>query len=265
MYDFLIVFSTCERYLLQSLNMYEQLRRYGLEHYAWVVPLERLQAKSLKLLHQSFQDHVAETLQMPGAIKRSGNKIFLPTMVPKAKRYLLLDTDIVILSHHFIKRFLDIPEKRIVLVEELFCWQDWLRFRHPSFQHMVNTQFPHLLRERYIQTGSIGISHQVYQQIFDTFISELLAERSEFCGDLIIWNHWVNTYPHLFHLVPPAYCLVLRPDGSGESSTLHRPNLRYADEILFYRNEPVKALHFTSSKGIVKTWNDYAQLMSLLS
>ncbi|MBE9228440.1 hypothetical protein IQ264_23765 [Phormidium sp. LEGE 05292] len=262
MNDFAIVFATNEKFLSQALFMYEQLRTYGLEQYAWVVPLENLQIEHLDSLHKYFGDRVTDTLHLPKKVKLSANKIFLPKMVPVMNRYVLIDTDIVIIDRGFINTFLNYPEERVVLVGESFTWKEWLSFDSPSKLKMV-LQLPHLLEQAYVQTGSIGISRKVHENIFDAFVQELTSERTH-KGDITIWNDWVGRIPDLFQIVEPHCCLVLRPDGSGPSSKLHISDLTYKNGILLYRNAPVMALHFTSSKGISRNWNDYQSLVATL-
>ncbi len=274
MQDFLIVFSTNEKYLYQALAMYEQLRTYGLEDYSWVVPLENLKPESLGYLHNCFKDRITSTLQMPPNVKLTGNKFFLPKMVPDARKYVLIDTDILILDRGFIDSFLDYPDEHIVLVLEDFSLEDWLsrkNLKSISFPKQsyytdnIDNQFPHLRNKFYVQTGSIGIPRQVYQDIFDSFVFDLNDEGCSYRGDLLVWNNWVSKFPELFHLINPHNCLVLRPDASGPSSQLHFPNLSCKNGVLLYHNSPIMALHFTNSKGIVKTWKDYEQIVAMLS
>ncbi|MBO3462298.1 hypothetical protein G7B40_003490 [Aetokthonos hydrillicola Thurmond2011] len=271
--DFAIIFSTNEKYLSQALFMYEQLREHGLEKYAWVVPLETLKTEHLECLHTHFNYRVTDVLQMPKNVKLTSNKIFLPKMVPRVKHYILIDTDILILDRRFIDTFLNCADERIVLVGETFLWKEWLSFLGLSapieqFPHLLER--PYLLETPYVQTGSIGISSQIHESIFDTFVEELTAEyicygNVTIWGDSIIWNDWVSRFPHLFQLVIPQSCLVLRPDSSGASSKLHIPDLTYKNGILLYHNVPVMALHFTESNGIVRKWNDYQSLLEKLS
>ncbi|MEM9541362.1 MAG: hypothetical protein AAGA60_17915 [Cyanobacteria bacterium P01_E01_bin.42] len=260
MEDFAIVLSTSEQYLAQALAMYEQLRACGFEKYAWVVPLEPLSPENLESLRARFGSHVTETLQLPKNIKRSGNKIFLPTMIPAVKKYILIDTDILIAKCQFIDILLDAPSDRIVLVQDSFNWQDWLALSSLAERAQFTPQVRHLLNKPYIQTGNIGISNPIHKKIFDSFVLELTDDSHVYRGDLPIWNDWVYRFPHLFHLVPPHVCLILRPDASGPSSTLHLPNLNYQEDIWHYQNSPILSLHFTCSQGMVRSWQDYEQL-----
>ena len=93
-------------------------------------------------------------------------------------------------------------------------------------------------------------------------MQELLDDHHHDRGDLLTWNDWVYRFPQLFNLVSPHNCLVLRPDGSGARSKLHIPELAYKNNILYYQNQEVMALHFTKSKGTKKTWKDYEPLLT---
>lgn len=286
MQDFLIVFSTNEKYLYQALAMHEQLCAYGFEDYSWVVPLENLKQESLEYLRRHFKDRIASTLQMPSGVKLSGNKIFLPNMVPNAEKYVVIDTDILILNRGFIDAFLGDTNEHIVILSENFSWEEWLLLRnilkstslanqdytdseaskpkkHRKLNNLIENEFFYLRDKLYVQTGSFGIPHQVYQDIFDSFVLDLTNESRLHRGDLIVWNNWVSKFSELFHLISPHNCLVLRPDASGPSSKLHLPNLSYKNGVLLYHNSPIMALHFTNSKGVVRTWKDYEQIAAM--
>jgi len=258
MKDIAIIFSTTSSYLNQALAMYEQLRKFGVHDLAWVVPLEKLDSDSYKCLRANFGKQVTSSLELPENIKLSGNKPFLPTMIPRHKYYLLIDTDLIILRKNFFERFANQTDHRATLVSETFTCADFLK-KHP-WQKERFDYFPEILDRPYLQTGVIGIYDTTYCNIFNLFV-ELIKKTRVRTGDLQMWNYLAWQYPQLFRLTAPQHCLVLRPNGEGFSSTLHLPYITYDRKILKYKGHAVDALHYTSSQGNVVTMKEYENLL----
>ena len=261
MEDIAIVFATTSSYLNQALAMYEQLRKFGVEELAWVVPLEKLDNSSEQLLKANFRERVTKVLELPENIKPSGNKPFLPRMIPKHKYYILMDTDLIILRKNFFDNFLNQTDHKVTLVSETFTCSDfiknkpWQKARFSRFNY-----FPEILNQPYLQTGTIGICETIYDDVFNLFV-KFLKKIPVRTGDLQVWNYMAWQYPQLFRLTSPQHCLVLRPTGKGFSSTFHLPYVTYDREQVKYKGHAVDALHYTASQGNVVTMKEYANLI----
>lgn len=262
MKDAAIIFSTSNTYLAQALAMYETLKKFNLEDRAWVVPLEVLESDAHQSLRHCFGERVTQTLTLPPQIKPSGNKAFLPSMVPKHQYYILIDTDIIILNEHFFEAFFNSIDHRVTLVTETFTYSEYLqknrslqRKKNPSRQFRVE-YFPEIFGQPYLQTGAIGVCHETSAKILQ-LILDLIPRITTQTGDLPMWNYIAWKYPQLFRLIAPQHCLVMRPDGKGPSSYFHLPNITYEMGILKYQAHSVDALHYTSSRGHVVALEAY--------
>jgi len=259
-----ILIATTNSYTAQAVNMLQQLEFFGFIEDTWVVPLEILETTNQTLLTQHVSDRITSALVLPPDVKTSANMIFLPAAAPQSDAYIIIDTDIIIHRREFILNL--IPDRgKINLVEHDFLWNQGLSSfgEHAAFD--VRYHYAHLLEERVIQTGCIGLTQSNYHQIYEEFISDLLSDR-QYKGDFVLWNHWVrDKKPYLFNLLPPEVCLVLRPDGSGTSSRFNLPHLSLQNETLSYKGRLVDAVHYTSSRGKVILWQDYKQLWKLIS
>jgi hypothetical protein len=257
MNDVAIVLSTTNSYARQAASMYAQLEAFGVADWAWLVPLEPLDAAANETLRGRFPGRRTEVLEIPFGVKLSGNKPFLPGMVPPHDHYLLLDTDLIVVREAFFAAFARGPKDRISLVEDTFTVADFLRAtpgHAPRF-----AVFPGLEGRPYLQTGAIGLPHAAFIAIRDELYAALkrAAEATTTTGDLQAWNHLARTRPELFHLLPPRACLVLRPDGSGFSTGAHATDLTWTASGPEYRREPVLCLHYTRSGGRVHALADY--------
>ena len=258
MKDIAIIFSTSNSYLNQALVMYGQLKQFGVQDLAWVVPLEQLDSSSYKCLSTDFGERITKVLNIPENVKLSGNKPFLPTMIPRHKYYILIDTDLIILRKNFFDRFTNQMDHRVTLVSETFTCADFLK-KNP-WQKVRFDYFPEILNQPYLQTGAIGICHTAYCNILNLFV-ELIKKIQVRTGDLQIWNYIAWKYPQLFRLTAPQHCLVLRPSGEGFSSIFHLPYITYDKGKLKYKGYAVDALHYTSSQGNVVTIEEYENLI----
>lgn len=258
MNDVAIVLSTTNSYARQAASMYAQLEAFGVADKAWLVPLEPLDAAANETLRGLFPGRRTEVLELPFGLKLSGNKPFLPGMVPPHDHYLLLDTDLLVVREAFFAAFARVPTDRITQVADTFTVADFLRaapWQAPRF-----AVFPGLEHRPYIQTGAIGLPHAAFVAIRDELYAALKrAAETTTTGDLQAWNHLARTRPELFHLLPPRACLVLRPDGSGFSTGVHAPDVTWRAGAPEYRREPVLCLHYTHSGGRVRTLRDYAR------
>ena len=258
MKDIAIVFSTSTAYLSQALAMYEQLKNLRVQDLAWVVPLEKLDNYSYQCLKTRFGKQVTDVLSLPENIKVSGNKPFLPKMLPKHKHYILIDTDLIILRKNFFNHFITQVNPRVTLIAETFTCSEFLK--KTPWQKVYFDYFPEILNKPYLQTGTIGIPHSIYSEIFD-FLVRLITKIKVTIGDLQAWNYIACQYPQLFKLIAPQHCLVLRPDGSGFSSTFHLPDITREQKKLKYKGYLIDAIHYTSSKGNIVTIKEYQDLI----
>jgi|GEM_PF-4925269 len=258
MQNIAIIFSTSINYLNQALAMHEMLTRFGMHDLAWVVPLENLDSCSYQSLRTCFGKRVTKVLNLPAKIKLSGNKLFLPTMIPKHRYYILIDTDILILRKNFFGQFTNQIDPRATLISETFTCADFLK-KHP-WQKARFDHFPAILGQPYLQTGAIGICYSTYCDIFRLIVKLIQGIRVQM-GDLQIWNYIALQHPQLFRFIAPQHCLVLRPDGTGFSSKFHLPYITYDMGNLKYQGYLVDALHYTSSRGRVITIKEYENFM----
>lgn len=258
--DIAIAFSTSRGYVDQALAMCRQLARFGQLDRAWVVPLEPLDDDARYALASFVGDRLTPVLALPENVKASGNKPYLPEMLPPHAHYLLIDTDIIILSSAFFDRFGPDARGRTTLVRESFSCAHYLaQIPTEAFRF---TDYPEILERPYLQTGVIGVSRDGLRR----HVSRVRAamERSTVTsGDLQAWNHVAWQDPGGFVLRPPRDCLVLRPTGKGASSIRHLEEVQRLGDRLLHDGAPVNALHYTSSRGAVATVEDYAGLVGV--
>ncbi len=253
MADCAIVMATSDRYIGQAAAMFTQLAQFGVADRAWFVPLGPLAADAEARLRELVGPRLTPPLELPFGLAASGNKPFLPTMVPPHRQYLLLDTDVLILRPAFFERFVG---ERLTLVADDFSVAQYLR---STPHHRARfAAFPETTAKPYLQTGVIGLPRDWYQQLRSELFGELesLAKIVR-TGDLQVWNALAWRHPAAFELVRPASCLVLRPDGSGTSTKHHSQHTTWQHGSPHYRGEPVLALHYTSSRGRVQTLEDF--------
>ncbi|MEZ4382680.1 MAG: hypothetical protein R3A79_15185 [Nannocystaceae bacterium] len=254
-----ILLSTTNGYAAQAAAMHRQLAAFGVAERAWLVPLEPLDAAAEATLRGLFPGRRTAVLDVPYGVKTSGNKPFLPTMVPPHDHYLLLDTDLVVLRAEFFAAFARGPDDAITLVADTFTVADYLGAA-PSHAPRF-AAFPGLDRRPYLQTGAIGLPRAAFVALREELYAGLRrAAAATTTGDLQAWNHLAAAHPERFRLLAPEACLVLRPDGGGFSTGIHRPDVRWRGGAPEHRGAPVLCLHYTHSGGAVRTLQDYADL-----
>jgi len=274
--------ATDVRYALQAKAFRSQCAQWG-----WSLTLVALENPNLvQALIEDAQlaDFPLESVEYIFQ-KRSGSKWILPYAAP-SDAYILTDTDIVILDADFFSAFApyDGASIRAVLDKDL-TWGQLVACDKLKEKDLYKL-FPWMREMPVWQTATIGLTDKAWRllskMLKELTLTPLFRERS-FGGDQMLVN--VAFYalqdaearrslkqisgvlaPDIsVEAVSPAACLTIRKNGSGPSSKAHRPNLIRSENKIFYRREPVLALHSSFSHGEPCSIADYHALLSGVS
>lgn len=229
--------------IAQATNVCRQIRDLGRSERVCVLlldPVPRLQRATLSGLTVEVAD--AREFFWPPGVPRTGLKLWLPTHFA-GDAYLLLDSDIIILSDAFFDAFAPVPMKMKLVQESALCW-------HAGNKGIIPEHHATIIGRTILQTGVMAFDRTFWQIHFKGIRDRIWSDPSEF-GDMAAVNLFMADNPQLLEPVCEEACLVLRPTGLGSSTEVHLSRTIADSPNILYDGRRVLSVHYTHSKGKV--------------
>lgn len=179
---------------------------------------------------------------LPVGIPRTGLKMWLPRFF-ESKGYLLLDSDLILLSEDFFNLFSPVPGRVKLVQESALCWR--------AGKKGISSEYHAAIVGRSIlQTGVMSFDRTFWRTHFEEVLRYIVDDPSEF-GDMAALNLFVAHNPQLLEPVPEEACLVLRPSALGPSTEAHLQRTAAFGKEILYDGRRVLSVHYTNSRGEV--------------
>jgi len=238
-------------YLRQTVALLRRCRRLGHTGRMGVLLLDPVpERERARLADLAVEVVVSASDAWRNGLEKSGLKLFLPKFF-HSPRYLLLDSDTLPLDRRLFRLRTD-PE-RLALVEESDL------FWPASDRGVTAATHPEVVGSPVLQTGLYQIERRTWERLFPRIEARIRSDSSAF-GDMAAVNSFCRSHPGDFQSLPETAHLVLRPRGDGPSSAAHLPKLAVADGRLRFKDRDVLAIHYTHSRGRVRSVRDYRRL-----
>jgi len=172
----------------------------------------------------------------------------------RADSYILVDSDLILLSEDFLRAFLPVSGKLKLVRESFLVWR-------AGKKKVAIENHANIIGQPLLQTGVMSFTRDFWQTYFCEFTTRIATDPSEF-GDMVALNQFIADYPYLLEAVPEEACLVLRPTGKGASTRAHLPMTRFVNGRFWYDGREVLSIHYTSSNGQVCTCDHIMEMIT---
>ena len=239
-------------WVAQAENLCRQIRQLGASNRICLLLLDAIPESYCSMLSDlAVEISVSDGRCWPSLLPRTGIKLWLPTFF-SAEEYILLDSDLIILSEDFFKAFAPAHGRMKLVRESSLVWR--------AGKKGVSEQHTNIVGQPVLQTGVMSFERSFWDAHFPELLNRIENDPSEF-GDMVAVNQFMIDNPQLLEPVSEEACLVLRPTGGGPSTRVHLPRTRVTDGKLLYEGKCVLSLHYTHSEGKVCTYQDISSMM----
>jgi len=237
----------------QAENVCRQIRQLGRSERICILLLDsssQLQHSCLSQLGVEIK--VADSPFWSESTPRTGLKLWLPAFF-HADSYLLLDSDLIILSANLFDAFKPVHGRLKLVKESFLVWQE-------GKKGISQEQHRRIIGKPILQTGVMSFDHIFWQNQFEALFNRIQNDQSEF-GDMVAVNLFMADNPQFLEPLPEETCLVLRPTGDGPSTRVHIRQITVIGDQILYGGKAILSIHYTYSKGEVHTYADILKLL----
>jgi|GEM_PF-4279816 hypothetical protein len=245
-------FVSDSKWISRTTEVISTLRRLGFDGRCGVLFIDSpsvVEMAALRVLSVGTACLDADHLQKE--YPRTGLKLLMPHYFVD-DYYVLLDSDLMILSLAFLDHVGEDPDRIAAVVESDVRWR--IGKKGIGAYHRV------IVGKRVIQTGLIAFARSHWLRFFPAVWRLAQNEPSDF-GDMVAINIYIRRNPGQLRALGEEDCLVLRPNLRGSSSKNHLPFVRLQRGRILYKGRPVSVIHCTNSGGARAEFRDIVEVL----
>lgn len=240
-------------WIAQAVNVCRQIREQGSSERICLLLLDCLPVSHYsKLSDLEVEIRVCDKQCWPTALPKTGIKLWLPKFFP-AEEYVLLDSDLIILSGEFFDAFMPVSGRMKLVRESALTWC-------AGKKGVSDEQHTSIVGQPVLQTGIMSFDRTFWNAHIQEIFNRIQSDSSEY-GDMVAVNQFMADNPDFLEPLPEEFCLVLRPNGMGPSTRVHLPRISVKRGELFYDRKPILSLHYTNSKGKICSYQDILRMV----
>lgn len=240
-------------WIAQAENVCKQIRRLGRSNRICLLLLDPVPyLYRTKLSELAVEVRVSKDCFWNSGMPRTGLKLWLPIFF-HSDSYILLDSDLIILSESFFDVLAPAPSKIKLIRESALFWhagKKGITFEHHSA----------IIERPILQTGVMSFERVFWQTHFKNILGHIKRDPSEF-GDMVAINLFLADNPQFLEPLSEETCLVLRPTGLGKSTRGHLSRTISVGCDIFYDGKRVLSIHYTNSNGIICNYDHIVRMV----